>query len=134
MDNKQVNLEIEQRCSASYTPLASSSSSKFVYNDEVSNNHNAKDLEKKTEEEEVEEEKMINEKEDNYIDGETMTKAGIGAGVSPKHNSKRWLCVFCLTTGSILVLNIIFTLVSNESLVSQLMSLLQKKNSTNDEC
>ena len=41
-----------------------------------------------------------------------------------KQTSKRWLCVFCLTSGSILLLDIILKLVTNESLVRQMMSLL----------
>ena len=47
-----------------------------------------------------------------------------------KQTSKRWLCVFCLTSGSILLLDIILKLVTNESLVRQMMSLLHKNNST----
>lgn len=49
-----------------------------------------------------------------------------------KQTSKRWLCVLCFTSGSIILLNIIYNIVSNESLVAQMMSLLQKKNSTCD--
>jgi len=54
--------------------------------------------------------------------------------VSNKLASKRWLCVLCLTSGSILILNIISNLVNNQNVVNQIMSLMKTKNLNCSSC
>lgn len=54
--------------------------------------------------------------------------------VSNKHASKRWLCVLCLTSGSIIILNIISNLVNNQNVVNQIISLIKTKNLNCSSC